>query len=301
MLQEILSNEEVAGGIFRMAISSWPEVQDAHAGQFIHIRCSSLYDPLLRRPFSIHERNQDSLVILYRVVGKGTDLLSKRKPGEKIDVIGPLGCGFKAEPSAESALIVAGGMGVAPLLFLAQTIRNEIVVAELARLKKSKASFATTGETIRAEQVLPVQRGAEHIKVLLGARTRGLVLCEEKFKKLDCSVEITTDDGSYGEKGYVSLLFKKVFEEAKPSKVYACGPWEMLREIAGMSRNCGVRCQVSIESQMGCGVGACLGCVIETKRPDGSICYRRVCKEGPVFDAKTVVWEDCRGDIYDAR
>ncbi len=253
MHQEILSNEEAAGGIFRMAISSWPEMQKAHPGQFIHVRCSPLYDPLLRRPFSIHERNQDSLVILYRVVGKGTDLLSKKKSGEKIDVIGPLGCGFKVEPSAESVLIVGGGMGVVPLLFLAQVLRS-------------------------------------HVQVLLGARTKGLVLCEEKFKKLDCSVGITTDDGSYGKKGYVSSLFKKVFEEVKPSEVYACGPWGMLKEIAVICCEYSVRCQVSLESQMGCGVGACLGCVIETKQPDGSVCYRRVCKEGPVFDAKAVVW-----------
>jgi dihydroorotate dehydrogenase electron transfer subunit len=277
--QKILSNEEIAPGIFRMAVSIWEEAQKACPGQFIHIRCSPFNDPLLRRPLSIHELTPETVGVLYRVVGKGTDLLSKRKRGETLDVIGPLGCGFRTKPAGEPVVIVAGGMGVAPLLFLAQSLMN-------------------VDRDIEAKQVPPQNRLASlplrqrDVRVLIGAKTKEFILCEEEFRKLGCSVDIATDDGSYGQKGYVSSLFEESIRKKKPGQVFVCGPNAMLKEIAIVSARRAVECQVSFENQMGCGVGVCLGCVIKTRERDGISGYRRVCRDGPVFDARTVLWDE---------
>ena len=279
MKQKILSNEEIAPGIFRMTVSVWEDAREACPGQFIHIRCSSFNDPLLRRPLSIHELTTEMAGVLYRVVGKGTSLLSKRKRGEALDVIGPLGCGFRTKPAGEPVVIAAGGMGVAPLLFLAQSLMNVDghMGAKQAPPQNGRAS-------------LPLQR--RDVRVLIGAKTREFVLCEEEFRKLGCSVEVATDDGSYGQKGYVSSLFEESIGKKKPGQVFACGPNAMLKEIAIVSARRAVECQVSLENQMGCGVGVCLGCVIKTKEGDGISGYRRVCRDGPVFDAQTVLWDE---------
>lgn len=278
MKQKILSNEEIAPGIFRMAVSIWEEAQKACPGQFIHIRCSSLNDPLLRRPLSIHELTPETVGILYRVVGKGTALLSRKKGGDELDVIGPLGCGFRTKPAEEPVVIVAGGMGVAPLLFLAQSLMHgdRHVGAKQAPPQNRRAS-------------LPLQR--RNVRMLIGAKSGEFILCEEEFRKLGCSVDVATDDGSYGQKGYVSSLFEESIGKKKPGQVFACGPNAMLREIAIASARRGVDCQVSFENQMGCGVGVCLGCVIRTREKDGISGYRRVCRDGPVFDAQTVLWK----------
>jgi dihydroorotate dehydrogenase electron transfer subunit len=168
-------------------------------------------------------------------------------------------------------VIVAGGMGVAPLLFLAQRLMN-------------------ADRHMGAKQALPLRR--RDVRVLIGGKTKELVLCEEEFRKLGCEVEVATDDGSYGQKGYVSSLFEESIEKEKPGQVFACGPNAMLRKIAVASARRSVKCQVSLENRMGCGVGACLGCVIRTKDGDGISGYRRVCKDGPVFDAQTVLWDE---------
>ena len=279
MRQKVLSNEGIAPGIFRMTVSIWEKAEKACPGQFIHIRCSSLNDPLLRRPLSIHELTPEIVGILYRVVGKGTALLSRRKREEALDVIGPLGCGFRAKPAGGPVVIVAGGMGVAPLLFLAQSLMNtdRHMEAKQAPPQNRRAS-------------LPLQQ--KDVSVLIGAKSGELILCEEEFRKLGCSAEVATDDGSCGQKGYVSSLFEESIEKRKPGQVFACGPNAMLREIATASARRAIECQVSFENQMGCGVGVCLGCVIRTKEGDGISGYRRVCRDGPVFDARTVLWDE---------
>jgi len=254
--QEILTNEKIAPNIFRAGIAVWEEGKSSSPGQFLHIRCSSTFTPLLRRPLSIHEVNSNEISILYKVVGIGTELLSKKDPGEELDIIGPLGKGFSLNPVAGSVVIVAGGMGIAPTFFLARS------------LKASKK------------------------QVLIGARTAGLVLCEEILKEAGCAVSVATDDGSYGEKGQVSTLFRKFMNGEKPDIVYACGPAALLKEVAGACADYGVPCEVSLEGYMACGVGACLGCAVKMKGENGSLVYKRVCRDGPVFDANMVLWED---------
>ncbi len=257
----IISNCELRKGFFKLSFFSPRIASLASPGQFVHIRCSDLLDPLLRRPFSIHYVEGDNVEVLYQVVGRGTEILAKRKAGEELDVLGPLGKGFEFTGEDE-AVIVSGGVGVAPLLFLAQRL--------------------TPGR----------------ITVLIGARTKEYILDEERFKGLGCSVRIATEDGSCGEKGMVSLLLRDELSGADSTSrpglsngVYACGPLPMLKETARICRHFHISCQVSMESQMGCGVGACLGCAILMKTEGGGPLYKRVCLDGPVFDAQEILWE----------
>ncbi len=229
----------------------------AKPGQFINAKINDSFEPLLRRPFGIHKVNGVKISIMYKVIGKGTRLLSMKKPGEGLDIIGPLGRGFDLSRQAikgRSAILVAGGMGVAPLLFLA------------AKLKKLKIKTL----------------------VLLGASDRENICCEPDFKNLGCRVKISTDDGSKGFEGYVSALLEKELSAVsrQPLTVYACGPHPMLKEVARICREKNIPAGVSLEEHMSCGFGACLGCAVNTKEG-----YKRVCKEGPVFDAREIVWD----------
>ncbi|MEW6095869.1 MAG: dihydroorotate dehydrogenase electron transfer subunit [bacterium] len=251
---KILVNDNIAPEYYKMALKSPEIVKTAKPGQFVHIKVSESYDPLLRRPFSIHSiKNSDIVEILYRVVGKGTELLSEKKVGEELDILGPLGNGFKIN-NERKIVIIGGGAGIAPLFFLTQ---------------KAIAS-------------------SNNIIVLIGAKTKRLILCEQEFKDLGVAVQIATEDGSYGHKGLVTDLLNQ-FSSASIS-LFACGPSIMLREVAIFSHKHNLPCQVSLESRMACGVGACLGCAIKVKGEVKTI-SKRVCSEGPVFAAKEIVFE----------
>lgn len=262
----ILDNREIAPGYFLMEFISPEIAQNSFPGQFLHIKCSTSNNPLLRRPLSIHRViGKDTVEILYKVVGKGTHCLSKRKKGEKIDCIGPLGNGFilpktdNRKPITDMFL-VAGGIGIAPLIFLTE---------KLAKLKVKNKKLKTI--------------------VLLGTKTKDEVLCAEKLKKMGIETHISTEDGSLGYKGLVSELLKNKLLSIVPrpsSLVYACGPKGMLKEVALLSKEHKISCQVSFEQFMGCGIGICNACVIRTKKG-----YKRVCKDGPVFNAEEIDWE----------
>ncbi|MFH1868908.1 MAG: dihydroorotate dehydrogenase electron transfer subunit [Candidatus Omnitrophota bacterium] len=275
---EILLNQEIMPDHFKMVLSLKDFDSAIRAGQFFHIRAGSDYDPLLRRPLSVHRLGPKPNVVelLYRVAGKGTHLLSRRSKGTYLDVIGPLGNGFKVPRSQSNFIIIAGGMGVAPLLAL---------VDELAQFRK------------------------QSITVILGAKTQSHITCKKEFQELKAKVEVVTEDGSAGEKGLATDILESVVEQFDLRKtdsplttkdaakitigdycpevgLYACGPVGMLRAVAKIARQHRIQTQASFEENMGCGVGACLGCVIRTK--DG---YKRVCKDGPVFDLEDIVWE----------
>ena len=256
---KIKSNKRIADKYFHLVIHAPTIASVARPGQFVNIKVSDGLDPLLRRPLSIHRVKESRIELLYEVVGKGTELLSQRKSGEDLDIIGPLGNGFSSQLSAlssQQSILVAGGMGVAPLVFLAEKLRA-----------KSSELRAT---------------------VLIGAKTKKRITCEKEFIKLGCNVKIATDDGSEGFKGRVTDLLKDLLQAAdyRLSTIYACGPRPMLREISRISQGYKIPAQISLEEHMSCGIGACLGCVVETI--DG---YKRVCKEGPVFGADEIIWE----------
>jgi dihydroorotate dehydrogenase electron transfer subunit len=261
----LLYNKRIKKNCHEMALSAPQIAKSALPGQFINIKVTDGLEPLLRRPFSIHQiYRQEGIKILYEAIGKGSKALARRKSGECLDVIGPLGNGFKLGrwpgTGDRRQVLVAGGMGTAPLVFLAE---------RLARNTRS-ASYKK-----------PL--------VLLGAKTREDIFCEKEFREFGCEVQISTDDGSRGFRGYVSDLLIKILStiNRQPSTIYACGPAALLKEISRISKEYDIPAQISLEAHMACGIGACMGCVIKTK--EGG--YGRVCKDGPVFEASRVIWE----------
>jgi dihydroorotate dehydrogenase electron transfer subunit len=251
----IISNKLIGESYGELVFESNKIARSALPGQFVNIKVDNSVAPFLRRPFGIHRVNNRRVSILYEILGKATEILSRRKSGGYLDVLGPLGHGF----DYGSPVIIAGGMGVAPLFFLAEKLAQD-------------SKFTVAGKPI----------------VLLGAKTKKQVLCEKEFKKLGCDVTIATDDGSRGFKGKVTDLlrhFLSNFRHRISTSICACGPRPMLKEISRIAKKYNIPAQVSLEEHMSCGIGACLGCVVNTK--DG---YKRVCKEGPVFQAGEVIW-----------
>ncbi|NLN16495.1 MAG: dihydroorotate dehydrogenase electron transfer subunit [Firmicutes bacterium] len=225
--------------IYRLTLSAPQVAADAQPGQFVHVRTvpPTSWDPFLRRPLSIHDcsREEGIIALLYEVVGRGTTLLSRLRPGDEVDLLGPLGRGFTLVPDRRPVL-VGGGLGLAPLLFLARRLRE-------ARQR-------------------PV--------VLVGCRRGSDVVAIDDFAALDCKVEVATEDGSLGCKGMVTTLAEKHLE--CEDAVYACGPRPMLAAIAGLCRGAGALLQVSLEEKMGCGIGACLVCACPTPKGYARVC-----------------------------
>jgi dihydroorotate dehydrogenase electron transfer subunit len=246
---KVLSNNRVSGSFYRMKLASGYLAREAKPGQFIEILCAEGVDPLLRRPLGVHRIAKSGIEVLYEVVGKGTALLSARRAGVELDIIGPLGNGFDIAESGP-AILIAGGIGVAPLVALAEEL------------------------------------GKAH--VIIGARTKSHVLCDGEFKRLGCIVSVATEDGSKGRKGLATDLLKDALqsERSESPMVYACGPAGMLKAAAAIAKSHRVNCQVSLEERMACGVGVCLGCPVKVRSGE----YKMVCKDGPVFDAEDIAW-----------
>ncbi|MBU4010869.1 MAG: dihydroorotate dehydrogenase electron transfer subunit, partial [Proteobacteria bacterium] len=213
--------------------------------------------PFLRRPFSVHNvtgknNNGQCIDILYEVVGEFTGRLSEIRAGEWVDIMGPLGKGFALTENCSKIFIVAGGIGVAPMFFLSSYIIEKKHVDSL------------------------------DIKVFLGARTKECILCRDDFYNLGLEIIVTTDDGSEGEPCFITSSVEAALAQSRPEIIFACGPLGMLKSVARIALKYGVPCQVSMESLMACGIGACLGCALEGNDESK---YLHVCKDGPVFDA----------------
>lgn len=255
---KIVSNTKIAPGHYELSFKTRALREKTKPGQFFNIKIGNPREALLRRPFSAHKIYKERTEILYKVVGKATKILSAKKKGDILDVIGPLGNGFNL-PAIRyplSVILIAGGHGVAPLVALARRLAHN------------------------AERI--------ELSVFIGARTKKYIVCDKDFRKLGAKVYIATDDGSRGYKGLVTkLLAKKIPStvDNQPSTIYACGPKPMLKEVARLAKQHDMPCQVSLEEYMACGIGTCLGCAAKTITG-----YRMVCKDGPVFDAKEVVW-----------
>ncbi len=255
-IAKVLEIEKAAPEHFRVTLAAPRISRESIPGQFVMIKCSDGSDPLLRRPISLNKIDQakGTIDILFRVIGKGTRLLSEVEPGGDLDIIGPLGNGFKIDASKEVAILVGGGAGIAPLLSLAK----EISV-------KTKARYA-----------------------LIGANNISSVLCEEDFKDLGFETTVSTDDGTYGIKGKVTdMLLEVIDSKLSPinSHIYACGPRLMVKELESISTQYKIPCQVSFEEWMACGFGSCNGCTVKTKSG-----YKKVCSDGPIFNAGEILW-----------
>lgn len=248
----VMANSLICGNFYKLVLQNKNIAAKANPGQFINIRVDKGQDLLLRRPLSIHLAKDDKLEIIYKVVGRGTEKLAQVKEPEKLDVIGPLGNGYTL--TAGKVLLVGGGTGIASLVFLAETLKYKY-------------------------NQIPT--------VLIGAKNKDELLCSETLEKIGCPVKVATDDGSEGFPGLITELFREMVAifSTHPSMVYACGPLPMLRELVRLCRHFHIACEVSLEEHMGCGVGACMGCVIKGAKGE----YLRVCKEGPVFKASEVI------------
>ena len=261
----IIAAKKISQDYFSLALGSKKIACQAVPGQFVQIKDYGGNYPLLRRPFGIHRVKGKTFDILCQIVGPGTKLFARKKAGDFLDLIGPLGNGFTyhwefARPRC--IILVAGGMGVAPLTFLAEKLKE---------IKNKKAAVKTL--------------------VLLGAKNKTQVLCAKEFRALGCEVKIATDNGSMGFKGYVTDLLKKILQDnliaaTEDNQIYACGPRPMLEEVASLSREFNIPAQISLEEHLACGIGACLGCVVNTREG-----FKRICKEGPVFWADEIVWK----------
>jgi dihydroorotate dehydrogenase electron transfer subunit len=275
----VLKNERVAGVTYRMAVLAPGIAEFAQAGQFVTARAVTDHDPLLRRPFGVHRVHQGmrgALEVLYRVVGKGTRLLTRIGKGDRVDLLGPLGRGFGTHPGKAVHLLVAGGIGVAPFPLLAERLR--------------------------------AQDPAAGVRLFFGGKTAGDLAGLDALEPWCGEVHLTTEDGSRGEQALVTAPLARALEGIDPASavIYACGPLKMLAAAAKLAAAKGVACEVSLESQMACGMGTCLGCVTRTipvadgvglpatcdpcSTKGAQDCYQRVCTEGPVFDARAIAW-----------
>lgn len=230
----------------------------ARPGQFVHVRVTGTFDPLLRRPISLLlcDKHRGHIQILVRTVGRGTDALGHVAPGNTLDLLGPLGNGFPLPEAGQTPLLVAGGVGVAPLTFLADVLQN-----------------SPEGSYVRG---------------LFGARNEDSLVCWEEFAGRCEEFQAVTEDGSVGEQGIVTQYLPAQLDRGDVDVVYTCGPRPMMAQVGRICEAAGVQCWASLEQFMGCGIGACLGCTIATHTEPPN---RRVCKDGPVFDARTVDWE----------
>ena len=252
----IIRFEQLTDDNVRITLQSDSIAAVARPGQFVMIKTATGKDPILRRPFSIHQSsNNGRIQILFKVTGRGTGLLAHSREGEKLNVFGPLGHGFDVRLD-KPACLVGGGMGIAPMLFLAKYICQK---------KKDIAS----------DMILFGGRNIDEVEPLVA-----------DFEQLGMHLITATDDGSYGKKGFVTDLVE-IHDIPENAVIYGCGPEPMMKSLHLFAERRGLECQVSVESVMACGMGACLGCNI----PATNGHYVHVCFEGPVFQAKELVWK----------
>ena len=251
---KIISNKKVKPGYYLMAVKCPPVAKKAKPGQFLTIRCGNGTTPLLRRPFGFPRIGASVFEILYERIGKGTAFLSGLKPGDEIDILGPLGNGFTVPEGKKDFIIIAGGIGVAPLASLAES---------LVKIKKTE------------------------VCAIIGARSGDALLCEDHFKNVGIITMVATDDGTCGKRCFATDVLNEVLEAKKRLHpvIFACGPGPMLKTAAHIADKRGLECYISLEENIACGVGACLGCAIKTRSG-----YKLVCKDGPVFNAKEIIW-----------
>ena len=250
ILAPIISNEEIMPGVYLMWADAPPIASSARPGQFVMVRACGDCERLLRRPLSIHRVRADGrIALLYEIIGKGTEWLSLRTAGETVDLLGPLGNGFRVE--SNNLLLVAGGCGIAPLVFLADTALDE----------------------------------GRDVAMLIGANTAKRIYPQQLLSE-DLQAEMFTEDGSSGKRGLCTdpLSNDEKSLACDADQIFACGPADMYMEMAKIDWLKGKPVQVSLEARMGCGFGVCFGCTIETRQG-----LKRVCKDGPVFELSDLI------------
>lgn len=263
---EVSGNEELQIDYFLMKVTLPPSFTEPLPGQFVMIRIAGLHDPFLSRPISIYSytrsKSNCAIELLYRVVGKGTQILAGLIKGSQVEISGPLGGSYTIDPLKKNIVFIAGGIGIAPLSWLAQYLCRKDCLA------------------------------GDAMTFYLGAQTSEAVVGLDRIQKLCYNLTVCTDDGSLGVKALVTKVFQKDIKRYSPSdtNIYACGPKAMLQSLSTILSG-KYACQVSLEERMACGVGACVGCAVAVKDEKGGKIYKRVCADGPVFELKDVIWE----------
>ena len=255
-MEPIVRMDRLTDDVVRMVLKSGRLAESAKPGQFVNLRCGDSLAAYLRRPISICDvhAGDGTVDIVFQIRGVGTEILSRLKPGDMADLMGPLGTPFTPVRPGGSAIAVGGGIGSFPLLYLLRSMPE-------------------------------VRRTA-----LLGFRNADAVVLEESFASVSESLGLATDDGSRGHSGFVTDLLAKRLETERPDCVYVCGPMPMMRIVVGLCAAKDIPVQVSMEQRMGCGVGACLVCACRKKDGD-DFTYTHVCKEGPVFNGRDIMFE----------
>ena len=248
----IVRKKNLAKNVYDFTISCPPIAAEAVPGQFVHVKAAGFQ---LRRPISICgiDKEKGTIRIVFEIRGEGTEKIAKLNEGELIDILGPLGHGYTILPEGKKVVVIGGGIGVPPLLQTA----------------------AQYGENATA---------------IIGFRNAAAVILKEDFEKNGNHVILCTDDGTAGRHGFVTAALEELLEKETPDLICACGPMPMLRIVAGIAEKKGIECEISLEERMACGVGACLGCACKTRKSDGTEGYSHVCKNGPVFNSKEVVF-----------
>lgn len=249
---KIIKKTTIAKNCYSFIIDCPEVAQIASAGQFVHIKADGF---TLRRPISICEidKTNGTIRIVFEIRGEGTEVIASIKEDSDIDMIAPLGRGFTILDSQSKAIVVGGGIGVPPLLEVAKNYK-------------------------------------ENATAIIGFSSSPSVILAEDFESLGCNTLVCTDDGTRGEKGFVTATLIKYLEQNCADIIYACGPLGMIKGVVEIAEKYGVRCEVSLEERMACGVGACLGCACKTNNY-GADYFAHVCKDGPVFNAKEVVFD----------
>jgi dihydroorotate dehydrogenase electron transfer subunit len=262
----VVKNREICAGHFLLSVKLPESFKTPMPGQFVMTRETARNDPLLGRPFSVYHfersENKATVEILYKVVGKGTLLLSKLREGDLLEVLGPYGRAFDVFPEAGRVVFICGGIGVAPITYLASHYRK--------------------------------RSGARNVKLVCyyGASKAENLVGIEKIKDICSKVFICTDDGSEGYRGLVTEKFGEDVSSYEPgtSNIYACGPRPMFKQLSKLLAGNPISCQILMEERMACGVGACLGCTVLLNGAEGQGAHARACIDGPVFNIRDVHW-----------
>lgn len=261
---EITANDMVGGNFLLMKMKVTARFETPKPGQFVMMRIAGLNDPFLSRPLSVYAfsrgKHYCTLEFLYQVVGKGTQILAGLIEGSQVEINGPLGNGFELSAARKNVVLIAGGIGIAPVSHLLESLSG--------------------------------RRSVSSVTLYFGAKEKTAVLGLNKAKKLCDDVCVCTDDGTAGQKGLVTQLFQKDVKKFKPedTSIFACGPKAMLQALSKILHQGKFDCQVSLEERMACGTGACMGCAVAVKDENGAPAYKRACADGPVFRLSDVLW-----------
>jgi len=258
---EIISNETCGKGLYKIEVFSPYICRNAKAGQFVNVKCSpdGILDPLLRRPFSIYnvEKEYNVFSILYLEKGKGTKFLSDLKKGSNLNFAGPLGNAAATDDKSKNFLLVGGGIGIAPLYFLARTL---------------------------------IQKG-KNIFFAAGFKDNNFIGWSSDLIRLRINYKIFTEDGSWGDEGLATDFVKENIKKYKGYKIYCCGPRDMLISMQDILAGKKISATALLEERMACGVGVCKGCAVKIKDGNSSFAYKTVCKDGPAFDLMEVIFD----------